>query len=301
MSKPRRLLAATDLSAPARHAAERAALLAKKTGATLDLIHVASLAPLDKLRRLVDAVPATLEQRMLDSAQDALHELASALLQHHGVSAGVHVANGQVLPELASHARTLSADLIVLGARGSSFMRHLLLGSTAERMVSSATRPMLVAKQAAHEHYRTVLVPVDLSAASLPAVRLARAIAPDAVLVLLHAFEVPFEGKLKYGGVDNDTIDYYRVAARQDALARLRELSDAAGLDDANVRCLVLHGHPLSHILEQEQEQDCDLIVMGKHGESMLEDLLLGSVTLHVLRESQCDVLVSVDASSTAG
>ena len=47
-------------------------------------------------------------------------------------------------------------------------------------------------------------------------------------------------------------------------------------------------------IIEQEQECDCDLIVVGKHGESVLEELLLGSVTKHVLAESQCDVLVSV-------
>lgn len=42
----------------------------------------------------------------------------------------------------------------------------------------------------------------------------------------------------------------------------------------------------------QEQELDCDLIVMGKHGQGMLEELLLGSVTKHVLAESTGDVLV---------
>jgi len=296
----RRLLAATDLSAPARHAADRAAMLTKQTKASLDLVHVASLAPLEKLRRLVNAVPATLEQQLLDSASDALHELAEGLSQHHGVPVHAHVASGAVLPELGKQAATLTADLIVLGARGASFMRHILLGSTAERMVSSATRPMFVVKQAAHECYRTVLVPVDFSASSLPAVQLAHAVAPDAVIVLLHVFEIPFEGKLKYAGVDDDTIDYYRVAARQDALLRLQDLCDEAGLDTNRTRCLALHGSPLLQILEQEQEQDCDLIVMGKHGESLLEDLLLGSVTKHVLTESQCDVLVSVDTPTTA-
>jgi universal stress protein E len=33
---------------------------------------------------------------------------------------------------------------------------------------------------------------------------------------------------------------------------------------------------------------------MGKHGESALEDLLIGSVTKRILAESQCDVLISV-------
>lgn len=44
----------------------------------------------------------------------------------------------------------MAADLIVCGARGESFMRHLLLGSTAERMLSETKCPMLVVKQAAY-------------------------------------------------------------------------------------------------------------------------------------------------------
>ena len=57
---------------------------------------------------------------------------------------------------------------------------------------------------------------------------------------------------------------------------------------------MVLHGDPASRIIEQEQELDCDLTAMGKHGESLLEKMLLGSVTKHVLAELQGDLLVSV-------
>jgi nucleotide-binding universal stress UspA family protein len=44
-------------------------------------------------------------------------------------------------------------------------------------------------------------------------------------------------------------------------------------------------------ILAKEKQLGVDLIVMGKHG-SMIEDLLIGSVTRHVLSDSRCDVLV---------
>jgi len=47
-------------------------------------------------------------------------------------------------------------------------------------------------------------------------------------------------------------------------------------------------------VIEQEQERDCDLIVVGRHGERALEALLLGSVTRRVHQESQGDVLVSL-------
>ena len=294
MATLNRLLAATDLSDPARHAADRAARIAGETGASLDLVHVASLAPLEELRRFAANIPAELEQRILDAAREEVRELAAALLQHHGVSAGVRVVSGPLLAQLAAQADETSADLIVLGAHGTSFMRHLLLGSTAERMISRASRSMLVVKQTAHERYRNVLVPVDFSPSSVPALRHARAVAPSAEIVLLHAFEVPFEGKLRFAGVDDDTVRHYRLAAKQEALQKLRALCDEAELPRHAARLMVLHGDPSRRIIEQEQEQDCDLIAIGKHGESMLEDLLLGSVTRRVLSESQCDVLVSV-------
>lgn len=180
MATLNRLVAATDLSAPARHAVERAASVSQATGAQLDLVHVATPAPIERLRRLAGQIPSDLEKRMLDAPHNAMQELAKALARRHGVTAQVHVASGSLLAELRQHTETINADLVVLGARGASFMRHMLLGSTADRMVSRATRPMLVVKQAPHEPYKTVLVPVDFSAASLRSIRLAQAVAPGA-------------------------------------------------------------------------------------------------------------------------
>ncbi|MCW5586962.1 MAG: universal stress protein [Chromatiales bacterium] len=54
-----------------------------------------------------------------------------------------------------------------------------------------------------------------------------------------------------------------------------------------------MHADPSLAISEQEVERACDLIVVGKHGRSVMEDLLVGSVTSHVLAESVGDVLVS--------
>ena len=292
MTPFKRLLAATDLSAPARHAAERAALLAHELGASLDLLHVVNPAPIEKLRQLVADMPAEVEQRVLDATRDELRELGATVSKHRGVTASLRIATGPLIPELSAHAE--AADLLVLGARGSSFMRHLLLGSTPERMLRKTPRPMLVVKQPPHEPYRSLLVPVDFSAYSARAIQVAQGIAPGANIVLLHAFEVLVEGKLRLAGVEADLIHRYRVAAKQEALEKLRQLRDEAGLAPDTTRLVVVHGDASRNVVEQEQEQDCDLIVIGKHGENAVEDLLLGSVTKHVLAESQCDVLVTV-------
>lgn len=285
-----RLLAATDLSAPANHAVERAAMIARESGAELNLLHVVSFGPLEKLRKLMQDTSAAIQQRIIETAHGRLVTQAATLAKRYGVSSDIRVLSGSLLIEL----QDASADMVVCGARGESFMRHVLLGSTAERMLRSTRRPILVVKQAAHEPYKTVLIPVDFSSASLRAIEQARAVAPQAEIILMHAYEVPFEGQLRYASVEESILNEYLLIAKRDATASMEELCKQAGLGIDQARYVLVHGDPSSSVIEQEQVQSADLIVMGKHGENLLEELLLGSVTKHVLAESQCDMLVSV-------
>lgn len=288
-----RILAATDLSAPARHAVNRAFRIAAETGAKLDIAHVVSQSALDTLRRLLGAQASPVEQHILDEAHERLSQLAADLEQIHNVSAGIHLDAGAVLRMILDQADAMDTDLLVLGARGEDYLSHLLLGTTAERLLRRTLRPVLMVKQTSHESYRRVLVPVDFSPWSATALKLASMIAPRAELVLLHAFEAPFESKLQFAGVDEETINGYRRAAREESLIQLEVIAANAGLRPDVVRTCVHHGDASRVILTQEQELDCDLIVMGKHGQGVMEELLLGSVTKHVLSESACDVLVA--------
>jgi nucleotide-binding universal stress UspA family protein len=290
----KRLLAASDLSIPSRHAAERAALLSKELDARLDLLHVIGREPLDRLRHLIGVSFKTVEQQMLDNAHAETRGVAEQLNEHYGVKAGVHLATGTIPETLNEQVDVTGADLLVVGARGASFMRHALLGSTAERLVRKTRQPILVVKRPPHAPYRHVLVPIDFSEASLRSIMLARAIAPNATLILLHIFDVPFEGKLRMAGVEEEIIQRYRIIERQESLAKMHQLVIDAGLAPESVTLLSQRGDPWLHILEQEQEHDIDLIVMGKHGKSRFEEFLLGSVTKHVLVQSQCDVLISI-------
>lgn len=286
------VLAATDLSAPARHAAERAAMISATAACPLTLMHVADVSVLERLRQLVAQAPEDLQQQVLDTARLRLDELTRALAQRHGVAINASVRTGVALSELALAAQNLGDGLMVCGAQGESFVRHVVLGSTAQRLLAKVACPLLVVKQAPRAAYRRVLVPVDFSGWSLPAIRAAQRVAPGADLVLMHAFTVPFEGKMRYASVDDDTIHQYRVAARLHAFEALSLLRQQAGLSATATQLLVLHGDPTLRVIEQEQEQDCDLIVMGKHGEGLLESWLLGSVTKRVLGDCSADVLV---------
>lgn len=294
MIRLERLLAATDLSAPSRHAAERAALIAKDTGATLRLMHVISDSVLDRLRQLLEPSGDDVEQRLRQKIDRDVAHLVEHIQRTCGLAATAEVVTGALVATIVDRAAACHADLLVLGARGANFMRRLLIGSTAERLVRKSPRPMLVVKQPPHEPYRRLLIAVDFSPSSLAAVRLARAVAPRAERVLLHAYDVPYEDWMRTAEVRDDVLQHYQHVARQRASQELRAFLEAGAMTAAGVPTAVLKGDATLRILEQELELDCDLIVIGKQGESRAEEILLGSVTKHILQQSQSDVLIAV-------
>lgn len=286
------ILAATDFSAQARHAADRAARVAHENSAPLTLMHVVPSHALAALRQWLGAEHLA-EQHLQADTQQQLSQLAGELHAARHVAVRTVNSSGAAIDEILREADALNAALLVLGARGQGFLRRLVLGSTAERLLRLTHRPLLVVRQTPHERYQRALLALDFSPWSAHAVAVARRVAPHAHLVLLNAFQVPFEEKLHFAGVDAATIDTYRKQARAQAVQRVHAFAQQAGLKQGDWTPCIVEGDASQRIVEKEQEHDCDLVVLGKHGQSAAEDLLLGSVTQHVLAEGSADVLVS--------
>ena len=287
------ILAASDLSAPSRHAADRAARLAQANGAGLTLAHALADTALDDLLRLIgdgDRAKSAVEA----DARDRLHALAVQLGQRHQVGVDERLLIGNPVQALARVADEIDADQLVTGTRGAGFFRGVVTGSTAERVARRSARPVLMVRHPAHEPYQRVLVPVDFSAWSAASIELAGQLAPGAELVLMHGVQVPFEGRLRRSGVSESRLAEYRATAIGEAQRRLDELAAAAGLHERWIGIAATdRGDPWLQIVRQEVEQDCDLIVIGKHGRHVLEEFLLGSTTRTVIAESSVDVCVS--------
>jgi nucleotide-binding universal stress UspA family protein len=293
MSMLENIVAATDLSAASRHAADRAAQLARAHDASLTLVHALASTALDDLRRWVGEGPHS--QAIEDDARERLRVLAGEVRQRHGARVDERLVPGRPVQAITDLAEQLDAGLLVTGTRGAGFFRGIVVGSTAERIANRSSRPVLMVRQSVHEAYRRVLVPVDFSPSSLAALRLADRVAPEATVVLMHAVEVPFEGRLRLAGVDGRTIEHYRRLARADAQQKLQQLAALAGLPPQRLLLSMPEGgDPWMSIVQEEQERDSDLIVIGRQGRHAVDELLLGSTTRRVLAECSTDVLVSI-------
>lgn len=294
MTQARTLLAATDFSTPARHALERAAMLAQAhPGARLTLAHIVSRSALDNLRPLLSQDAAGLEARVLEQAKSTLNHLAAQLERDHACAIGTVLKQGSAPTALVELAEDQQSDLMVMGARGAHFVRERLLGSTTERVLRTSRRPLLAVKQRPHAPYRRILAAVDFSGHAAVAINTAHAWLPNADIVLLHAFEVEMENALQLAGVTDSQIHQYRIQARNAAQQSMDAFIGQLEVPQNRLTRQFVHGPATLSVLEHEQMLDPDLIVMGKHGQSALEELLLGSVTRHMLAYSTSDVFIA--------
>lgn len=286
VSPIRTVVAASDFSFSAHRAARRAGVLAKEHGAALHLLHVIDSSPVQTLMRRSPALDVDPPLRL--DAERALASLADDIVAAGGVVNDRLLREGRVMDEIL--AASASSDLIVLGPRGVNPIRDFIIGSTAERMARMIERPMLVAKQDPEISYENVLVPVDFSDYSAPALRFASEVAPSATLHVLHALDSSLTGRLRSAGVSDEGIEAYSDQLQREANASMADLT--AGLNERTVSKAVQIGDARVLIKERAAATRCTLIVMGKQGRSWLSEHVLGSVTRLVLERATCDVVV---------
>ncbi|MFN3495260.1 MAG: universal stress protein, partial [Hydrogenophaga sp.] len=158
------IVVATDFSTAARRACDRAALIAGSQSLPLHLMHVVHGHLLDSLKAWLDN--SNLWQvRMSQLTRKRLDDEVVRLLADVGGDLILlsHLVEGQPVAEICTQAEAVDAGLVVVGARGTNPIHHLLVGTTAERLMGKTATPLLVVRTEATEPYRRVLVPLDFS------------------------------------------------------------------------------------------------------------------------------------------
>lgn len=165
------------------------------------------------------------------------------------------------------------------------------MGTTAHRVLRFARVPVLLAKLPPEFPYERAVVATDFSEDSAEAARSARRLFRHLGIILFNAYEVPFEGKLSYAGVSQEIIEDYRHRAEDEARALLDAFAGTNGLTEAGRT--VRHGPASLRIREVARDSNADLIVLGAQGKGTMETALLGSVSLRLVTEASCDVLLA--------
>jgi len=138
----RQVMAATDFSPSSAAAFEYGLSLARTCSAGVVIVHVMerSVSSMDFTTPFPDFTPEFTQRTT---------ELLQAWVDHaerEGVVATPALLIGLPFTELCEEAKRRSVDLIVMGTHGRTGLAHLVLGSTAERVVRLASCPVLTVK-----------------------------------------------------------------------------------------------------------------------------------------------------------
>lgn len=135
------VLVPIDFSPASEKALVYAQVLCKEFGAKLTVLHVVEPIPEVTAR---SAMLVMESDKVVGRSKKHLEEVLHALGLGAGLVEKALVRVGRSYFEITEAARTLKADLIVISTHGRTGLKHVLLGSTAERVVRYAPCPVLV-------------------------------------------------------------------------------------------------------------------------------------------------------------
>jgi nucleotide-binding universal stress UspA family protein len=296
----RNVLVPIDFSTISIQTIETAKRLAHRFGASIHLVHVhhwqypgdfmGSLMPVGKVR-------VSFEQHRRKRLAEELKMVAQA----HGLSPGlIHPLEGaSAFHEICRLAQQIPADLIVMPTHGHTGLRHVLLGSTAERVVRHSPCAVFIVREKKQRSktgrglsISTILVPVDFSSCSRQGLQYAIGFANEfaAGMILLHAIYLGYiyssEGTAIYD------IPGLQEATRKNAEHQMRKLVRTVNFGSAKFETMFTEGSPVSDICAFAKDHDTDLIITSTHGLTGLQRVLIGSVAEKVVRHAPCSVLV---------
>ena len=146
MTRIRRILCATDFSKASGKALTTAIGLAKTNGARLTIFHAyVPIVPLMPEQTIESGTWDRLDTETRQLAERRVAKLAETA-KKAGVRASGLMATGDPTRQIVRTARSIRADLIVVGTHGRKGVSKFFLGSVAERVVATAPCPVMTVR-----------------------------------------------------------------------------------------------------------------------------------------------------------
>jgi nucleotide-binding universal stress UspA family protein len=142
MELPKRILVAVDFTPTAERALDYAIDLAKSLGARVTVLHSYEL-PIVGFPDGAIVATADIAARIMNASQEAMEKLVTSRAGR-GVPLEPVIKTGPPWEVINDYADDIKADLIVIGTHGRRGLSRALLGSVAENVIRTSTRPILV-------------------------------------------------------------------------------------------------------------------------------------------------------------
>lgn len=173
---------------------------------------------------------------------------------------------------IVAEAKQKGADMIILGRRGRKGIKRLLMGSVTAKVIGHAPCCVLVVPRKAETEFKKILLATDGSkwsqSAAAEAISIAKRMGSPITAVCVGDSEV------------------------KDPSGTVEAVVSQAGKEGVRAEGQVLAGRTYEAIIAAAKKTGADAIVMGKHGRTGFDKIMMGSVTERVIGLSECAVLV---------
>ncbi|MCG2806996.1 MAG: universal stress protein [Actinomycetota bacterium] len=227
----------------------------------------------------------------VDKACDDIRALTGRLVEA-GLDVETRVGTGDPAQGLLALATESYVAAVVCGTHGRGIISKLISGSVAEEIAVEANVPTMLVRfdllrtreepsSFARDFGKQVLLPIDFSSSSTRALMSVLELPRGSVgmLYLMHVLDPGLHG----GPLER---------AREGAgfqLDNLRKIAEDAGVQ---ARCVVKQGPALRSILQEANERRVTGIVVGTRGQNPLQEAVLGSTSMAIVRQASAPVLI---------
>lgn len=294
------IIVGIDFTPSCRNALREAARRASLDQAAVSAIHVMDEFLAHELKKALSTDEAGVRAEWQDRLKKFLAE--SDVGAAH-VAAEVRI--GHPFAELMDACKSHSADLLIMGAKGSKGGEHRI-GAIAAKCVRKASIDVMIVREDAQGPFRHVVACVDFSENSAKAVQAALHIAAQdkADLDCLYVYQSALALSLDYGGYapplptnpDEDALKLWQADLDKfvEPLVRSR--------GDVKVRTMVVERVNIREtIINHVTETHADIVVLGTRGKTGLRELLIGTTAEKIVQHAPCSILaVKPDEVSAA-
>ena len=283
----RNVLVPVDGSDSSFLAKETAAIVTKKTGAAVTVLHV--IREVEEYYRLLYAtqglehnIPHSIIKEILNLTEQEANKIvndARALFNQEGITVETKILRGIDPADIIIEFSKKDYDLIVIGARGKNEKDPYALGSVTKKVIRHTTCPTLFVKKTCS--VSNLLVCIDGSENSIRAldyaVKLCEKLGSKITLLNIQ---------------ERRLFDLSSKVAEELGEQILSKALGAIKKEELKVDKRVEFGVASDNIVEVAEKGNHDLIVLGSRGLGTVKRFLLGSVSDDVSHKAKCSVLI---------
>ncbi len=314
---PKKIMCAVDFSGFAPMILDYGKALAREFNADLCVCHIVQDTVMLSSHAQAGFSTEEVTAQRIEDAMDAVGIIA----EQADVQADTLVSLGHPADEITRLAQKNEVDLVIAATHGGSGIKRFLVGSVTDRLVKTLECPLLVLHPGTDKQtpqvrlpMKRILVGCDFSEGSDLAFNYALSLAQEfeAELHLVHVVKPQTHVALgsadairfredDFLAPDPDPVadqpisEKEREGRSRDILEQMEGQLSIMVPEESRNWCTpvirICRGEPYMEILEYAKNNQIDMIVLGIHGHSLLEQFLVGSTTDRVISRADCPVL----------